>query len=313
MLKRIQIRELGPYAALLILLIAGCLTSEAFRNPQNLINITRQVSYTGLIALGMTFVIAAGGIDLSVGSLLAFSGTLALLGMNRFPEHEMLGILTAGAVALGVGALGGAANGLFISVWKIPPFIVTLGTLSIFRSLTLYMADAGLTSTQNGMYCEFGSMELLLPLPTWVLIGFTFFLAFVLSKTKFGRHTCAVGSNEKVAFYSGIATGRIKFMTYLLAGVLTGLSAFLFAGRLGSLSSSTAGLSYELDAIAAVIIGGTAMSGGRATIWGTLAGILILGIVSNLLNMWEVPVCLEGTVKGAVIIVAVLLQRKKNQ
>ena len=301
----------GPYLALAILLAACCISDEHFRSAQNLLNITRQVSYSGFIALGMTFVIAAGGIDLSVGSLLALTGVLSILGMNLVPAGmESAGVFAALGISLAAGAVAGSVNGLLVSLGKIPPFIATLGTLSIFRSLALYFADAGLVAGKNPMYKEVGSCIVCgIPLPTLVLLVLTVLLGILLRNTRFGRHVCAVGSNERVAFYSAIPVERVKFFTYLLIGITAGISAFLFGGRLNSISSTSAGLSYELDAIAAVIIGGSSMSGGKASIAGTFAGILILGIVSNVLDMWGISVNLQGLVKGLVIIIAVLIQR----
>ena len=310
-MKRDLKSMIGPYLALTVLLIACCISDEHFRSTQNLLNITRQVSYSGFIALGMTFVIAAGGIDLSVGSILAMSGVLSIMGMNLLPPGmEAVGVLAALGICIAAGTAAGAVNGLLVSLGKIPPFIATLGTLSIFRSLALYFADAGMVSSRNSIYREIGSMVICgIPLPTLVLIFLTILFAVLLRNSRFGRHVCAVGSNEKVAFYSAIPTGRVKFYTYMLIGFTAGISSFLFGTRLNSISSTTAGASYELDAIAAVIIGGSSMSGGKASIAGTFAGILILGIVSNVLSMWGISINLQGLVKGLVILVAVLIQR----
>ncbi len=204
-------------------------------------------------------------------------------------------------------------NGVLVGAARIQPFIVTLGTMSIYRSLALYFADAGLVSTGNELYRTATSATFcMISVPALVMVLLTVFFTVVMRSTRFGRHVCAVGSNERVARYAAIPTGRIKFRTYLLAGLLAGLSAFLLGGRLSSISSSGAGLSYELDAIAAVIIGGTAMTGGRASVPGTLAGVLLLGIVSNVLDMWGISVNLQGTVKGLVIIIAVLIQYKRK-
>ena len=311
--RRISGPTAGAWIALAVLLAVCCLGNEYFRDPQNLLNITRQVSYSGIIALGMTFVIAAGGIDLSVGSLLAFSGVLSLQVMNATAGTPEVQLAAAFLTALAVGAAGGAVNGALVGAARVQPFIVTLGTWSIYRSLALYFADAGLVGTSNPLYPEMTGREFLhVSLPAWILLALTILLAAVLRSTPFGRHVCAVGSNERVARHAAIRTGWGKFHTYLLAGGLAGVSAFLLGGRLSSVSSTSAGLSYELDAIAAVIIGGSAMTGGRASVGGTLAGVLILGIVSNALDMWGVSVNLQGTVKGLVIIIAVLIQYKRK-
>ena len=322
--------EYAPYMALALLLIICCISSPGFRKPQNLLNITRQVSYSGIIALGMTFVIIGGGIDLSVGSLLALSGTLGIMTMLRIEgimtmlriegimtmlriENPMTGLLVAAAVALCVGFGGGAVNGLLVNLGKVPPFIATLGTMSIFRSLTLQLTNAGTLSTSNSAYGNLGSALLCrIPLPTLTLFVLTALGSVLLYKTRFGRHACALGSNERVARYAAINTPLVSFWTYALTGLLTGLSGFLLGGRLCSISSTTAGLGYELDAIAAAIIGGTSMSGGRGSLAGTLVGVLILGIISNVLVMWGVSANLQDAVKGIVIVAAVLMQPRKK-
>ena len=315
----------GPYLALIALFLLCALTNQVFTKPANLLNILRQVSYSGLIALGMTFVIAGGGIDLSVGSLFALCGVFSILSMQSVPQllsfcpclpgEEITGFAAALTVSVLTGCAGALINGSLIVFGRLPPFIATLVTYSVFRSLSLYFANSGTLSTENPLISRTGSSELfgVLPTPAFVMILLTAALGFLMARTAFGRHVCAVGSNERVAKYAGIPVGFTKFLTYCVMGVCVGLSAFLFVGRLSSISSSNAGLLYELDAIAAVIIGGGSMSGGRGSMWGTLAGILILGIVSNILDMWGISVSLQGTVKGLVIIVSVLIQRKEKE
>lgn len=306
------LNESKPFLALAALLIVCMVSNEHFRSPQNLINITRQVSYTGIVALGMTFVIIAGGIDLSIGSLLALAGVSGIMLMAKIADPAAA-VLAAFAVTLGIGILGGAVNGAIITLGKVPSFIATLGTLSIYRSLSLYMADAGTVSSGNDMFRSLGSAAFLgLPLPAWIFFGLAVVFGVVLRQTSLGRHICATGANPKAAEYAAIRTSVIRFITYAIAGFTAGVSAFLFSTRLNSISSTDAGLSYELDAIAAAIIGGTAMNGGRGSIAGTVAGVFILGIISNALDMWGAPVNLQGLVKGSIIIVAVLIQRQRN-
>ena len=306
------LNESKPFLALAALLIVCMVSNEHFRSPQNLINITRQVSYTGIVALGMTFVIIAGGIDLSIGSLLALAGVSGIMLMGKIADPAAA-VLAAFAVTLGIGILGGAVNGAIITLGKVPSFIATLGTLSIYRSLSLYMADAGTVSSGNDMFRPLGSAAFLgLPLPAWIFFGLAVVFGVVLRQTSLGRHICATGANPKAAEYAAIRTSVIRFITYAIAGFTAGVSAFLFSTRLNSISSTDAGLSYELDAIAAAIIGGTAMNGGRGSIAGTVAGVFILGIISNALDMWGAPVNLQGLVKGSIIIVAVLIQRQRN-
>ncbi|MBO5761170.1 MAG: ABC transporter permease [Lentisphaeria bacterium] len=305
--------ENRPFIALIVLLTFCMISNEYFRSPQNLINITRQVACSGIAALGMTFVIIAGGIDLSVGSLLAVAGVAGVMGMNEIAS-PVPAVLAAFFIPLIIGIIGGAFNGFLITIGKIPSFIATLGTLSIYRSLSLYFANAGTVSSSNEIFREVGNCVFLgIPLPTWVFIFLAFIFAILLKHTSFGRHVCAIGSNVSAAKYAAIKVRFVTFMTYVLAGFCSGIAAFLFSSRLNSISSTNAGLSYELDAIAAAIIGGTAMSGGKGSIAGTVAGVFILGIISNALVMWNAPVNLQGLVKGAVIIIAVLIQTRRTK
>ena len=302
-----------PFIALIVLLSICMISNEYFRSPQNLINITRQVACSGIAALGMTFVIIAGGIDLSVGSLLAIAGVAGVMGMNEIAS-PVASVTAAFFIPLLIGIAGGAVNGFLITIGKIPSFIATLGTLSIYRSLSLYFANAGTVSSSNEIFREVGNCVILgIPLPTWVFIFLAFIFSILLKHTSFGRHVCAIGSNMNAAKYAAIKVRFVTFMTYVLAGFCSGIAAFLFSCRLNSISSTNAGLSYELDAIAAAIIGGTAMSGGKGSIAGTVAGVFILGIISNALVMWNAPVNLQGLVKGAVIIIAVLIQTRRTK
>lgn len=306
----------GAWLALALLLAVCALTSAPFRNPQNLLNIVRQASYGGIVALGMTFVIVSGGIDLSVGSLFALSGVCALLAGAALPASwpPALSFAAACAAGLAAGLAGGALNGALVAVGRIPPFIATLGTYSVFRSLSLYLADSGTLPATNPLFGRIGGGSLLgVPAPVLALLLLAAALDVALALTPFGRHALATGASERVARFAGIRTGRVRFAGYLMLGGLCALSALLFAGRLESISSSNAGLLYELDAIAAVVIGGAAMSGGRGTVRGTLAGVLVLGIVTNILDLWGVNVSLQGCVKGAVIVVSVLVQRDASR
>ena len=312
----LSLRRQASLIALIVLTILSSFMSPYFLKVQNLVNIVRQVSYTGIIGLGMTFVIISAGIDLSVGSVLAFTGALVILAMNA-----LLPIVRSEALALGlgvlvgvvVGACAGAFNGLMITRGRIAPFIVTLGTMAIFRSLTLYIGDAGEIQSHNALYGAFGMGSVLgVPIPVIVFLGIALVRRLVLNSTRYGRYLCAVGSNQRVALFSAIDVDRIRFYAYTLTGALVGVSAVLLGSRFNAVSTSNMGLAFELDAIAAVIIGGTAMSGGRGTVWGTVWGALILGIINNMMNMVGVSPYLQGTVKGLVIIVAVYVQRQKQ-
>ena len=288
-----------------------------FLRSGNLLNILRQVSYTGIVAIGMTFVILAGGIDLSVGSLVALSGGLSILAMNALGDaFPFLAANPWTLVALGTlagvvaGAAGGAANGALVTFGRVVPFIATLGTMAIFRSLALYFSGAGEFQSSVEAFADFGMAYWLgLPTPVWAFLFLAVLGSVLLHLTRFGRHVLAVGANERVATFAAISVRRVRFLTYLLAGAASGLSAALLSARMNSISSTTGGLNYELDAIAAVIIGGTSMSGGRGTVWGTVLGAIILGIVNNMLNLVGVSPYLQGAAKGLVIICAVLVQR----
>jgi len=311
-LRRIDLEKYGPLFALVILFIISAIASPYFLKTRNLLNILRQVSYTGIIGLGMTFVIIAGGIDLSVGSMTALVGGVMILTLNQF-GGGVSAILIVLLVGILLGSAAGALNGIIITKGRVAPFIVTLGTMAVFRSLTLYISNAGEFRSSSNIYPELGMGSLLeIPNPVWIFIILAVLCAIILNSTKFGRYVRAVGSNEKVATYSGIRVGRVRFLTYVFVGVMVAISALLLSSRLNSISSSNAAVNYELDAIAAVIIGGTAMNGGSGTIFGTVIGAIILGIVNNMLNMLGISPYLQGTVKGIVIIGAVLIQKKKN-
>ncbi len=309
--SRLKAYNYTPLIALAALFALSAIASPYFLQVQNLLNILRQVSYSGVIALGMTFVIIAGGIDLSVGSMMALVGALAVLTLNRSGGTGHSSIALAVCVAMALGSAFGFANGVAVTKGRIAPFIVTLGTMAIFRSLTLYLGDAGEFRSTSSSYGDMGmSTVLAVPTPVWVWFLLAFLLNVLLNNTRYGRHVCAVGSNEKVARYSAIDVDRVRMWTYVIVGLMVGVSSILLSSRLNSLSSTNFGKDFELDSIAAVIIGGTPMTGGRGSIWGTMVGAVILGIINNMLNMLGISPYLQGTVKGLVIIAAVLIQRK---
>ena len=262
-------------------------------------------------AMAQAVVIISGGIDLSVGSMMALVGALSMSVLNATGGEVSSIVLTAG-VALALGAAFGFLNGLAVTKGRIAPFIVTLGTFAVFRSLTLYYGEAGEFRSVSEQYGEMGMSQLVLPTPVWVWLLLAGGLHVLLHRTQYGRHVCAVGSNERVAQYSAIRVDRVRLVTYVISGLTVAVSAVLLSSRLNSLSSTNFGRDYELDAIAAVIVGGTPMSGGRGSIWGTVVGAIILGIINNMLNMLSVSPYLQGTVKGLVIIGAVFIQRQRQ-
>ena len=256
----------------------------------------------------MTFVILTGGIDLSVGSILALSSAL-MAGMMVSGIDPILAILIGSIL----GALMGMVNGLLITQGKMAPFIATLATMTLFRGLTLVYTDGNPITGLGDSYAFqlFGRGYFLgIPVPAITMLLSFGVLWVILHKTPFGRKTYAIGGNEKAALISGIKVSRIKVMIYSLAGLLSALAGAILTSRLNS-AQPTAGTSYELDAIAAVVLGGTSLSGGRGLIVGTLIGALIIGTLNNGLNLLGVSSFFQMVVKGVVIIIAVLIDRKK--
>lgn len=301
-------QKLGPLLGLLILVTIVSILNPSFLEPLNLLNLLRQVAINALIAFGMTFVILTGGIDLSVGAILALSSAL-MAGMIVSGMDPMLAIL----IGCLLGAVMGAINGLLITKGKMAPFIATLATMTIFRGLTLVYTDGNpITGLGESYMFQLFGRGYFLGIPVPAITMMLAFAAFwvILHKTPFGRKTYAIGGNEKAAIISGIKVTKVKVMIYSLAGLLAALAGAILTSRLNS-AQPTAGTSYELDAIAAVVLGGTSLSGGRGLIVGTLIGALIIGTLNNGLNLLGVSSFFQMVVKGIVILIAVLIDRKK--
>lgn len=315
-LSGFDLKTAGPAVALALLCLIGFLLNPAFLSEGNITNLLTRSAFIGIIAIGATFVITAGGIDLSVGSMAAVIAGVMIIVMNNAVETFGTGITTVligcgCSIILGSGA--GLINGLLTTKGKIEAFIVTLGTMGIFRSLVTYFADGGTLSLNYDIrgtyrpvyYDSFGG----LPIPVWVFIGVAICGWLLMNKTTFGRYCTAIGSNESVAKYSAIKVDRVKTLTYVIQGVCVSLATIIYVPRLGSASSST-GVLWELEAIAAVIIGGTVLKGGYGRIGGTILGALILTTIGNILNFTDmISNYLNGTMQGLIIIVAVWLQR----
>ncbi len=286
----------------------------------NWINVLRNNANVGIVALGMTFVIISGGIDLAVGSTLAMAGALFLLMVDGSGHGWMAAAgLSGWWIFIGAffctilcGALLGGLNGVLVANGGIPPFIVTLGTMKCFRSVTQYFMQ-GRTPTVPKEFLAFSSLQfgstMLMPIIYWLLAAVL--LHILYRKTVFGSHVIAVGSNEKAAKLTGINVRSVKRWVYILSGMLVAFASIIQVCRIGSMDYSNAGAGYEMDAIAAVIVGGTRMSGGRGSILGTVLGVLIIGVMNNLLNLMGVPPFLREAFKGVIVIVAVLLQKKE--
>lgn len=301
--------KLGPLFGLILLIIVVSILNPSFLSIANIFNVLRQVSISAIIAFGMTFVILTGGIDLSVGSTLALTGAVAasLLagGMDPF--------LTMG-IALLLGLILGMVNGVIITKGKVAPFIATLATMTIYRGLTLVYTEGRPISGLGDHYSFqlFGKGYFLgFPVPVVTMVIAFIILWFILQKTTFGRRVYAVGGNEEAAKLSGINADRVKIAVYAITGFLAALSALILTSRLNS-AQPTAGESYELDAIAAVVLGGTSLNGGKGWIFGTLIGALIIGVLNNGMNLIGVSSFWQQVVKGIVILLAVLMDRKKS-
>ena len=301
-------QKLGPLAGLFAIVLVVSIMEPDFLTLNNLFNILRQVSINALIAFGMTFVILTGGIDLSVGSILALSSAF-VAGLMTDGTSALIAVL-AGLI---VGAVMGALNGMVISLGKVAPFIATLATMTIFRGLTLVYTDGkpitGLS--QGGWFELFGRGYFwIFPVPVLTMLIAFAVLYFIFKKTTFGRYTYAIGGNEEAAKLMGIQVNKVKIMIYSLSGLMAALAGIILTSRLNS-AQPTAGTSYELDAIAAVVLGGTSLSGGRGWIVGTLIGALIIGTLNNGLNLLGVSSFFQLVVKGLVILFAVLADRKQ--
>ncbi|MEK8129196.1 ABC transporter permease [Paenibacillus filicis] len=293
--------------AFIILVLLASLISDSFLSLANIKNVLRQISIVGILSIGMTFVILLGGIDLSVGSVLALAGTVVMASQVNYGLPIPVSIL----LGLAAGALIGLMNGILITYGKITAFITTLAMMTVARSLALYYADAGAISGSSMAYSKIGNAYLLgIPVPV-VIFALTALLGYlVLEKTVFGRRIYAVGGNLQAARLSAVPVFRITILTYMICGLTAAIGAIIETARLNSVSTSSSGHMYELDAIAAVIIGGTSLAGGRGRLVGTIFGILILGVLSNILNLVNISPYIQGVVKGAIILTAVMLQKR---
>ncbi len=308
---------LGPILALVVLVAIGAMMNSNFLGAANITNVLARSAFIGIIAVGMTFVITAGGLDLSVGSMAAFIAGLMILVMNAALPSLGVGvpiILLGMLVAVVAGILAGMLNGFLITTVGIEAFIVTLGTMGIYRSLVTWLADGGTLSLDFGLRTFYRPVyfEGILGI-SWPIIVFALVVLIgevLMSRARFGRHCAAIGSNEAVAHYSNVDVNRTRLLTYAMLGLLVGIATIMYVPRLGSASAST-GLLWELEAIAAVIIGGTVLKGGFGRVWGTVIGVLILSLIDNILNLTDlVSPYLNGAIQGVIIILAVILQRE---
>ena len=299
------------------MILAMMVLSDKFLTVDNAWNVMRQISVNVCISVGMTLVILTGGIDLSVGSVLALSGAvaagllkngIAIEGLDLFIGFTILGALAAGLL---VGAGLGAVNGLAVTRFNVPPFVATLAMLTIGRGLTmLWTGGFPITGLESLSFLGTGWL-LSIPMPVWISALIVILFSILSKKTRFGRYVYAVGGNERAALLSGVNVPKIKFKVYTLAGMLAAVGGIIVTARLDS-AQPNAGMGYELDSIAAVVIGGTSLSGGRGSVLGTVQGALIIGVLNNGLVLLNVSPFWQQVIKGIVILAAVILDRSSR-
>lgn len=307
-IKRKIIYNVNVYRSVLILLvmcIVASLLSPSFLSMTNIFNVFKQITVSGIVACGMTYVILTGGIDLSVGSIVGLSGALSA-GVLLTTGNVFLATITG----MGVGLICGAANGILVAKCGIPPFIATLGMMTFLRGGVLVYTQGSPISVKSDMFKFIGKGDVLgIPVPVILLVVLFILGHFILTKTRFGRNVYALGGNKEAARLSGISIKKTEWIVYIISGFLAGIAAIVLTARLGS-AQSTSGSGIEMDAIAAVILGGTSLSGGTGFILPTVVGAMIMGIIDNILTLMNVNPHATNIVKGAVIIIAVLVDKK---
>ena len=302
-------QSLGPLLALILLCVVASIASPFFLSPRNILNVLRQSSINAIIAAGMTLTILTAGIDLSVGSVLALSSTT--LGLLMIHQGAPSSVAIGGALILS--AIVGIINGLVITRMRVPPFIATLGMMSIARGAALEMTKG---YPQFGLNQDFRWMGAgqVGPIPWPVIITLIIYVLvyLMLRYTKIGLYAYGIGGNEQAVIFSGINVKRYKVVVYMLCSLLAGIAGVVLSARLDS-AQPIVGEGFELDAVAAVVIGGTSLFGGEGTIWGTMVGALIMGVIRNLMNLMEVSAFWQRIVIGIVIIMAVFIDQMRRQ
>jgi ribose/xylose/arabinose/galactoside ABC-type transport system permease subunit len=301
------VKRLANYIIVLAILIecaAFAVLAESFLSLDNLVNIALSIAVIGILAVGMTYVILTGGIDLSIGSVVALSGVAAALVTLKTGS-----VLIGFAAALAVGLAVGVFNGLFTAYFRVPPFVVTLAVLTIARGLAFIFAEGRSIGDLPENFAWFGKTALF-GVPLSVLLMLATFAAgwFLLAQTRFGRYVYAVGGNPEASFLAGINVKAITFWVYVLNGLLVGIAAVTLASRLGA-GVPNSGLQYELDVIAAVVVGGTSLTGGRGSVVATFFGAIFIAVLNNGLNLAGIDPYLQKIALGAVVLVAVLVDR----
>lgn len=298
----------GIFLSLIVLCVIFSITNQRFMSLANFLNVLQQVSVIAIAAFGMTWVILLGEIDLSIGSIIAVAG---MVGAQCFAFG--LGFLPALALTLVAGALLGLLNGVLTAKLLLPSFIVTVATMGIYRGLVSLPTNGAPAMIMEPTWTAIGTQSFLgIPIVIWFVAVLFLFNHILLSKTTFGRRAYLTGGNREAALYSGIKVDRLKIMIFMISGIMAAISGILLSSRLFS-AQTNAGMSYELDAIAAAVLGGTSLAGGVGTMVGTLIGALIIGVLNNGMNMLSVPYFYQLIVKGLVILIAVYLDVRSKR
>jgi inositol transport system permease protein len=313
------VRKYAIVLILIAMIILVSFMSPVFLQPGNLLNIVRQISVIGLIAIGVTVAIISTGIDLSSGSVVGLAAVVAasLAQQPDWPQAKFPGLELPLIVALlgglGVGLACGFTNGFLIAKFKIPPFIATLGMMTAARGLALLYSNGRPLSSLTDAYNFIGAGTLVgIPVPILILGLVGIGTHVMLNNTKFGRYIYAIGGNELAARFSGLNLDRVKIRIYTFAGLLAGLAGIVVSSRISS-GQPGLGVGYELDAITAAVIGGTSLSGGIGTVWGTIVGALIIGVLNNSLDLLNVSAYWQQIMKGAIIVAAIIIDERKNR
>lgn len=293
---------------LIVLCVIISIAAPRFLNINNILNVLTQVSVNAILAIGMSFVILTGGIDLSVGSTLALTGAIAA----AFAKSGDGGVMIPLIIALVLGGLIGLFNGIFVSKGKIQAFIVTLASMTIFRGATYVYTNGTPISGLSSKFMDIGNKKIIgIPMPVCIIFVVFIIAWYILTQTRYGRYVYALGGNEDSARLSGINTNKVKTLVYVICGITAALAGVIVTSRVGS-ASPNAGAGFELDAIAAVVLGGTSLSGGEGSITGTLIGAMIIGVLNNGLNLMNVSPYYQSIVKGVVILTAILIDKKSK-
>ncbi|MBM3442358.1 MAG: ABC transporter permease [Bacteroidetes bacterium] len=301
-------RRYGVLLSFIIIFSVLALTTPGFLSLSNLTTVLRQISINGILAVGVTFVIITGGIDLSLGSTVALAGVTAALFARQGGDALALPLIAG----ITTGLVVGLVNGLIVTRGKVAPFIVTLGMMTILRGTALVVSDGRPVSNLSNAFNAIGGGDLMgIPIPILVFLAVVVVSHVILDRTVIGRYVYATGGNEKAAYASGVDTDRVKMFVYVICGAFAGLAGIVLASRINT-GQPNAGVSFELDAIAAAVIGGTNLSGGIGKVTGTVLGVLIIGIINNGLDLLNVTSYYQQIIKGVIIIGAVLIDRNKR-